>query len=353
MIFVNTPEITESDFVDLLENAKIKVNDDFKNNGIPKGLNGVGYETIVYEKMVEASTGTKFEGQVEQTGLHAFPDIIARKLYGVEVKMTVGDKWISTGNSVLETTRIDDVKTIYMFFGKFGSTYEARYRKYQECLSDVGVTHSPRYKIDMELAEGKSIFDKIGVEYDIFRQEENPIKRLKDYYRGLLKEGEELWWIDSAIEDKSVSPVIKSLKLLDESVRGKYINEVFVLFPEIFGNSRIKFERPAAYLITEYNAVSSSLRDTFTAGGKVKIKVGSKEVTVSQLLYNFFLRSKDIKNTFSQIPTEKLAYYWGEAVTDEPIKHWKELLLKHSKTSNEEMNGETAWSIFEAGLAND
>lgn len=49
----------------------------------------------------------------------AFPDI-AMGEYGVEVKFTLNDTWRSIANSVLETQRIDEVKHIYVVFGKMG-----------------------------------------------------------------------------------------------------------------------------------------------------------------------------------------------------------------------------------------
>lgn len=48
----------------------------------------------------------------------AFPDI-AMGEYGVEVKFTLNDTWRSIANSVLETQRIDEVKHIYVVFGKW------------------------------------------------------------------------------------------------------------------------------------------------------------------------------------------------------------------------------------------
>ncbi|MCC6323556.1 hypothetical protein IT400_02060 [Candidatus Nomurabacteria bacterium] len=347
MIYVNKTKISESDFVILLEKTKEIIYHDFKKKGVPKEINGVNFEGVVFNTMIEASLGTDFEGYIEQTGLHAFPDIIARKFFGLEVKMTIGDKWVSTGNSVLETTRIEDVQTIYMFFGKFGSGFEVKYRKYQECLYEVGVTHSPRYKIDMDLPSGKSIFDKIGIEYNIFRNDENSIKRLKDYYRKQLKDGEELWWIDSTSEEKSVSPVIKSLKLLDEKTKENFINEVYVLFPEIFGNSSVKFERAAAYLITGYNAVSSNLRDSFTAGGKVDLKINSKTLKVPQIFKRFSMRATEIKMLLNSIPREKLAYYWGIEVSSDPIMQWKTKAIEYTQKANPDLHHSDIELIFE------
>ena len=49
----------------------------------------------------------------------AFPDI-AMGEYGVDVKFTLNDTWRSIANSVLATQRIDEVKHIYVVFGKMG-----------------------------------------------------------------------------------------------------------------------------------------------------------------------------------------------------------------------------------------
>src|SRR3989338_455677 len=116
MIFVDK-KITEEEFVGLLTRTRSKIVEKVATAGTPNA-SGEEFETFVYENMLEAAVGSDFEGHVEQTGAYAFPDIVARKLYGVEVKMTSGDKWTSTGNSVRETTRIKDIKTIFIFFGK-------------------------------------------------------------------------------------------------------------------------------------------------------------------------------------------------------------------------------------------
>ena len=314
----------------MLEETKDAIGNSFEENGIPKDINGIKFEEIVFNKMIKSSQNTVFYNHVEQTGLQSFPDIIARKLYGVEVKMTSGDKWISTGNSILETTRKDDVETIYMFFGKFGKRFAAKYRKYQDCLSDVAVTHSPRYKIDMNLPEGSSIFDKIGIEYNSFRKEEYPVKRLKDYYRKNLKSGEELWWIDNADETPAI-PIIKSFRSLDKKNQDKYIKECMILFPEIFGGSTIKFEKAAAYLITKYNSFSSNLRDNFTAGGKMLVP-NIKEPQ-PQILYKLFSYSKDITKLIETISTETLEYYWQIPIDNNPLEVWQDLLRKHSSVA--------------------
>ena len=99
-----------------------------------------------------------------------FPDIIAEKYYGVEVKSTKENHWTSTGSSIVESTRDKNVENIYMLFGKLGGkTAEFKCRPYEDCLSDIAVTHSPRYLINMELTKEQTIFSKMGVAYDQLR----------------------------------------------------------------------------------------------------------------------------------------------------------------------------------------
>ncbi len=330
MIFVNKQDTTEAGFISLLEKTKEGINHEFLSKGIPKKITGVEFENIVFHEMIKASANSNFQGYIEQTGSFSFPDIIARELYGVEVKMTLNNKWTSIGNSVLETTRKEGVETIYIFFGKFGESFQARYKKYQDCLYEVGVTHSPRYKIDMDLPEGYSIFNKIGISYDIFRKEQSPIKLLQEYYKKQLKAGEELWWIPTS-EENFVSPVIKSFRLLDRSIKEQFLLESMILFPEIFGKSSMKFERAAAYLMTGYNAFSSNLRDIFTAGGKKSIIIDGKSKIVEQVLYRLFLRSKEIIRVIKKISKDKLAYYWNIEIKKDPLEIWQELLKNYSK----------------------
>ena len=144
------------------------------------------FEKDVHAAMCKAAVGTSFENTLELVSGHRFPDIIVNNFYGVEVK-TAQKGWKSTGNSVLESTRVDKIERIYIFFGCLSKSAVFKFRKYEDCLYEVAVTHSPRYLIDMELAAGASIFDKIKVAYDDLRKLEKPIKPFINYYRKMAK----------------------------------------------------------------------------------------------------------------------------------------------------------------------
>jgi hypothetical protein len=343
MIYAAITTAKEKDFIQLLEKSKELILLTSKNTPAP-----LQFEFQVFEKMSEAAKGTYFEGTIRQTNTHAFPDIIANKYFGVEVKMTQQNQWSSTGNSILESLREKDVERIYIFFGKFGGHFDIKFRLYQECLPEVSVTHSPRYKINMDLAIGASIFDKMGVDYDDLRIDPNSIQRIKNYYRAQLKEGEELWWIDQDGEDKSVSPIIKPFRNLESWNKENYIVESLVLFPEIFGNSNTKFERAAAYLIAEYNAVCPNVRDLFTAGGKVATKIGKKKILLPQLGNALYINAPSVLKKIKEIDGGKLAYYWRMPVAPKDrVDAWKKLVDQKFSLI---FDGALASEIFKSGL---
>lgn len=85
-------------------------------------LQGQRLEPYVRDIMKEMAINTPFEGSIELIGGQKFPDIIAKKYYGVEVKTTKQNHWKTTGNSVLESTRVGDVKRIFLLFCKTSSS---------------------------------------------------------------------------------------------------------------------------------------------------------------------------------------------------------------------------------------
>ena len=122
-------------------------------------------ENVVVNVMKELCGRTPFRvEEIRLVSAQYFPDIIAEKYYGVEVKSTKENHWTSTGSSIVESTRDKNVENIYMLFGKLGGkTAEFKCRPYEDCLSDIAVTHSPRYLINMELTKEQTIFSKMGI----------------------------------------------------------------------------------------------------------------------------------------------------------------------------------------------
>jgi len=281
--------------------------------------------------MTEMAKGTPFEGTIDLVSGQRFPDIVANKYFGVEVKSTTQNHWETTGNSVLESTRVEGVERIFLLFGKLASPVEFRYRPYEECLSEVVVTHYPRYLIDMTLGKGDTIFDKIHMPYDELRKLENPIKPIIDYYRSQLKEGEELWWIDTSSDSESPTSSIKVRlwNTLSPEEKNSIRTKAMVLFPEIFGGSPKKYNNLSLWLVSQFGIASPSLRDTFTAGGRCDIAIGNRVYKYVPKIYEHVVNfSNAIKETLITTDVVELARKWGvkDLHEDKKISAWVDIV---------------------------
>lgn len=351
MIYAANKNVKESDFISLLGATKKSFLEAISGS---EDYQPLEFEENVYEIMCATAKGTKFDGTIERTGKFDFPDILANKYFGVEVKMTKQDKWVSTGNSIFETTRVENVERIFILFGKFGGEIDVRYKPYQDCLSSIKVTHSPRYTIDMELTGKASIFSKMGIDYETFRNDENKVHSVKEYYKKQLKDGEELWWIDEG-QDRTVSPVIRPFQKLGQDEKENFIVESMILFPEIFGNNTLKFERAAIYLITKYNVVCANLRDVFTAGGKKGVTVKKERYDIPQIFSKMHERARTIEEKMKEIDAETLLYYWRvEKLNKDRVSQWKNLLKAANNLIDQEKIEDTPRvsivDIFDDGL---
>ncbi|KKX47457.1 hypothetical protein [Sphingobacterium sp. IITKGP-BTPF85] len=243
MIISSNPEPNRAEFDSLLNNSINELNKQVLTSSKHLAtLGGRNLEPHILDVMSEIAKGTPFENSIEWVGGQKFPDIVANKYYGIEVKTTTQNHWKTTGNSVMETTRVEDVERIFMLFAKLASPIEFRCRPYEDVLAEVVVTHSPRYLIDMNLEEGKTIFDKIKIPYDTLRKKDSPVKPIVDYYRSKLKPGEELWWMDSDNTNHASSIVIKIWNNLTKNEKEHLKNKAMVYFPELFSKKMISLE---------------------------------------------------------------------------------------------------------------
>jgi hypothetical protein len=172
-------------FIFLLDNLCFDLTKESQLNKINKWLS---FEERVKEYILKQAEVK------ENNDPYRFPDIVSGE-FGVEVKFTKGDKWSSFGNSILESKRDKDVKEIFVVFGKMGGTPEVKWKKYEDCIVKVCVTHSPRFIVDLELKE--KFFERIGIEYDCFRNlsMKEKMKYVKTDMKEFLKmTSEDFWW---------------------------------------------------------------------------------------------------------------------------------------------------------------
>lgn len=261
-------------FADFMCKTEDCFNERSKNNPkLYKNCSATQLEQVTHDIMVEVCPSTPFqEDDIRLVSGHSFPDIMATDFYGVEVKSTSKDKWTSTGSSIVESTKSELVERIYMLFGKLGGTPpEFKCLPYQDCLSNIAVTHSPRYTIDMEIKNrgDKTIFDKIGMPYEQFCNDKNKIEIVRDYYiKEALKENkhEMPWWVGrKTIDFEEEAPAIKLFNSCSLSYKRQLKAEMLILFPEVILGD---YDNAALWLCTHRYLLCLNVRDLFSAGGQ-------------------------------------------------------------------------------------
>lgn len=313
-----------SEFVSLMRRTDELLNlDAQKRPRYYAGRGGNPLEDDVKAALDECARGTVFENTIEKVSGQRFPDIVAARYYGVEVKSTKNNHWTSTGSSILESSRVANVERIFMTFGKLGGNpIEFLSRPYEKCLSGIAVTHMPRYLIDMRLHEGETIFDKMGVPYDELRMMDNPVIPVSKYYRSQLKPGESLWWAGDAV-DEAVSATVRIWRQVPSEEKRKYTTYGCVNFPEVFSGN---YDRYALWL-TSQGVVDPHIRDQFSAGGQEVMRLSSgKEVKlpgiyrrVKEQLECFF--SLLFEEQFSREEKLDLAQKWSYLASLEAAKN--------------------------------
>ncbi len=300
MIVSVNPKPAMPEFVSLMKRTDELLNHDALQR--PKYYatrGGNPLEDDVKAALDECARGTAFENTIEKVSGQKFPDIVAARFYGVEVKSTKENHWTSTGSSILESSRIAGVERIFMTFGKLGGNpIEFLSKPYEECLSGIAVTHMPRYLIDMRLRKGETIFDKMGVPYDELRLMENPVAPVSKYYRSQLKEGESLWWAGDAA-DEAVSAKIRIWGKVPAEEKRRFTTYGCVNYPEVF---RGDYDRYALWL-TSQGVVDPHIRDQFSAGGQEILRLSSGEQVKCPGVYrrvkdqmDYFLHLMSIKD---------------------------------------------------------
>lgn len=348
----------------LAETAKNLITDGRNNSDYYRKNDGEKLEPIVYDKMCSLASEFDFSPQnIHRTPKQHFPDIISEKFFGVEVKSTKSNSWKSTGSSIVESLRDDDVKRIYLMFGKLSDKeIDFRCKPYEKCLYDISVTHSPRYQIDMDLTTSdQTIFEKIGLDYDQFRQAEDQINIVKGYYRKRYKANkkEMPWWIEESPSSTTFMPeslqLSSSIRLYNCLTKEEtdYLKMCsYILFPEILGTDKDKYQNLALWLCSRHSIISPNIRDSFTAGGQVDVIINEKDVyhNVPKVVCNFLKRVEMICKVFNIKGDvyEEIPYYASYYENDCDIfEKWKQSILTHLAKTTKAI-GLPIENIFEA-----
>lgn len=313
-----------------------------------KTRTGNKLELDVYNALSFCARGTQFENTIKLVSGNSFPDIIANRYFGVEVKSTIHNHWKTIGGSILESTRDPNVERIFLTFGKLCDPISFISKPYESCLYDISVTHYPRYQIDMQLEEGQTIFEKIGISYDELRLMKDPIEPISKYYRSNLKPGQSLWWArDKKVGDNESPPVLKLWTSLSPEEKLTYTYKGYALFPEVFSSSQAKYHNFAFWLATTQSILNTNIRDQFSAGGKISIKTENNLYENMPAIYGRVSKYiKEIKNVILNVEIDELMSCWEtKSINIDRIEQWCKLVAMNAST-NKGLNETTIYLLL-------
>ena len=272
LLTVKQPQISDvvSAFELLSKKAKGYLNDKAQtDHSFCKKASPFEVERITEQAFKEVCFEPFVASDIRLVSGHTFPDIIAGKNFGIEVKTSTTGGWKSTGSSIIESTRSEDIKKVYMLFANLsGELAQFECKPYEQCLSGIAVTQSPRYTIDMNVEE--TIFDKINVSYDAFRKmsETDKISKVRQYYIEKSRREHRLempWWMG---DSTNINISIYNDK--DTKTKDSIMKQIYILFPETLnGDTADGYKKASLWLCNRYSLLCYNMRDVFSAGGKL------------------------------------------------------------------------------------
>jgi hypothetical protein len=290
-----------------------------------------GFQTAVGDTLEELAAGTFF-ALTGKAHPHVFPDFSLGE-FGVEVKFTKNDTWRSVANSVFEGRRSEDVRHVYIVFGKVGGAPEVRFARYDDCIIHVRTSHVPRFEVDVTATE--SLFETtLGVTYEKFSQlrDAEKMEYIRRYARSRLTEGERLWWLgdedDGDGDDGSTHTLPLGARLyttlsMDEKLQ--VTAEAALLCPRVVAPSRSKkkYDDVALYLITYHGILAHQARDLFSAGSAAD----RRDATPDENHIRSALRGvePEMLAAAETLPMALFEEYWAESPAPETrITRWLE-----------------------------
>lgn len=285
-----------------------------------KKMTGADFEEIVYNSLLEAG----FKEKEITHSPQKFPDFILEDLedgdkIGVEVKKTDAAKWEVIGGSIYESLK-NDIEDTYVLMAKLGgSDPEVRLKKYDECIADLKVTHSPRFSLDLDLEKGEDYLTRNDAK-DLLELSGDELNRK---IRKLLRTQKSTWW--SGGETTAFSDLTKEEKEI-------YLNEGIALFPETFKGDYRKF---TPWLVYNCFVWCGNVRDIFSAGGNKYIE--DMHIYVSAIMYRALQNAASIKQRILEMTQDEQEKFWGKSTEDPDarLEYWITLVDTNLRISSD------------------
>ena len=140
---------------------------------------------------------------------------------------------------------------------------------------------------------------------------------------------------DERSSEAIIRPTVTLWSHLSADEQNDLRNEAMARFPEVFGTDRSKYQGFAAWLAAHHGVVDSSLRDRFSAGGKVDLTVGNICYrSLPRVFSHLQVNADKIIEIVKKMSPDDACYYWGLPFKPESEKQllseWVKKLILHS-----------------------
>lgn len=205
-----------------------------------------------------------------------------------------------------------------------GGNPDVRWARYEECVMHVRTSRVPRFEI--EIGAEQSLFDQIGVSYEVFRLLDihEKMQYIRSYARSRLKVGERLWWLEDSLEEDHTLPIQARLYTsLTTEEKTRLRAEAVLLCPRVVssGRSRNKYDDVVLFLLTYHGVLCHQARDLFSAGS-----VANPTNDDDGGLYierAIRLIEPEIRHAATKLEDDLLVEYWGYSVPPKDrIREW-------------------------------
>ena len=258
--------------------------------------------SVLAEQLAQRQVGQALAPKVQ-----SFPDIVIGQ-FGIEVKFTVKDTWISVANSIQESHRTGGIEQIYILFGKMGGTKDVRFGRYEKVVYHARTSHRPRFQVDMT-GNKPSLFERLGISYVEFAA--LPYKEkmgyMRVYARSRKAKGIDFWWLEDDLTPYT---------LLAMSEQNRLKAEAALLIPALIDSSdKAALLKMAQYMASSQRVLLSESSEVFGADVLSALRDIEEELQVAAL-------------TLIQGVVEA---YWGLNTPPESrLAEWIQALDQHS-----------------------
>ena len=321
--------MTPAEFERILDQVVARLSSEAQQETI-RVTNALEFERRVLAELRQVVAATDVSANPTHH-VHAFPDIAANG-FGIEVKYTKKDSWLAVGNSVFEGMRDPDVDAVYVIFGKMGGWPEVRWRRYEECVTHVRISHAPRFVIEMD--DPESLFGKLDIQYAEFAQlsPEEKMRHIREYSRSRLAEGQRLWWLEDQDEQSQEQQAhtwpaeVRLYVDLSRDEKDDLRAEAALLCPSIVGSGRSKYKyvEPALYMLRQHGVFCPHARDLYSAGS-----AAHRESTArggKYVLRALQFLEQHMRKAANDLDDQLFVEYWGySCAPSDRIDEWLRL----------------------------